>query len=151
MANFTLLKDFICEFWSSGRQISEVKPPQLVSAVSGETLDRATKRSANLSKVDKENQIWNYKVLGGSREYTVKIRVVGSLTRLGAGADIEITCNCPFFRWQGPEHWAKVDDYEYGPPAGTASFPGVMDPNRNKPICKHSVAALKKFEKSYIG
>lgn len=145
-----ILESFIEEVIAAESQISEIKAAALVSSTSPDIIDRSTKRSSRLSRVDKPNKIWTYRASGGG-DYTVKIRVVGSLTKLGSGADIEITCNCPFFRWQGPEHWAKAGDYEYGPPAGTASFPKIMDPKRKKPICKHAVAALKQFEKSYVG
>ena len=143
-----ILEEFVIELIAG--TLLEVKPGALIGGVSGAVSDRAGRRSPTLSKVDRGRKIWNYRVSGGKRDYLVKIRVQGELTKRGADADIEVTCNCPFFRWQGPEHWARAGGYEYERPAGTASFPSVMDPGKKHPICKHSVAALKQFESAFL-
>lgn len=143
-----LLEEFVREICE--QRIDEVKPGALRSATTQKIIDRSSGRYPKLSLVDKKRKIWHYTVEGGKKNYTVKIRVQGSLPKKGAGADIDVTCNCPFFRWQGPEHWAKVGNYLYGAPVGTATFPGVMDPGKNHPICKHAVAALGQFERAYI-
>lgn len=56
--------------------------------------------------------------------------------------DVKVTCNCPAFKWGGSEHWAKANDYLYGRPRGTASFPEERDPNMKNGACKHLIAVF---------
>lgn len=87
------------------------------------------------------------KTRGGVSHYTVdstsgnSYRVSVSLT----GVDIHMSCDCPFWQWQGPEHWASTEDYLYGSPRGTASKPIVKDPNSEHRLCKHAVAVLNRI------
>jgi len=55
---------------------------------------------------------------------------------------IKVSCSCEFWRWQGPEHWAKRGGYLYGKPRGTAASPREKDPNHRHGACKHVVAVL---------
>lgn len=132
--------------------LTEVKPAELVRAVEQPIRDRAAFRFPKLSKVDRKNSIWNYRVPGTEgRTYTVKIKIVNFNGAKQTGmSDIMLTCNCPFFRWQGPEHWATVEDYLFQKPAGTASFPRIRDPQGVKKICKHCVATLAKFQNVHL-
>lgn len=60
---------------------------------------------------------------------------------------VKVSCSCPFFRWQGPEHWAKTNDYLWGRPRGTASFPVIRDPIGEHWACKHVIAVLELAKK----
>jgi hypothetical protein len=55
---------------------------------------------------------------------------------------VQVACSCDYFRWQGPEHWAKSNDYLYGRPVGTASRPVEKDPSGKHWACKHVLAVL---------
>lgn len=76
--------------------------------------------------------------------YTVRIKGErkGNVKAL-AKMPVKVSCSCPYFRWQGPEHWAKVNGYLYGRPVGTASKPVIKDPKDQHWVCKHVYAILK--------
>ena len=120
----------------------EAKPNELVSATSQAIIDRSKDRHAKLARVDRTNSVWTYSVPGNGATWTVKIKVVNPKGKTPENDDVLVTCNCPFFRWQGPEHWAKAGKYLYQNPAGTASTPVQQDPQGVKKICKHAVSAL---------
>ena len=121
----------------------EVSPKDLVASTSQVVRDRAGSRPAKLSRVDRVNNVWAYSVPGNGNTWTVRIKVLNASGKTPINSDILVTCNCPFFRWQGPEHWAKVDKYLYQNPIGTASDPVQQDPQGVKKICKHAVSALE--------
>jgi hypothetical protein len=78
------------------------------------------------------------------KTYTVRIKAIrkGNVKAL-AKMPIKVSCSCPYFRWQGPEHWAKTNGYLYGRPVGTASKPVIKDPKDQHWVCKHVYAILK--------
>lgn len=55
---------------------------------------------------------------------------------------IQLNCTCKYWRWQGPEYWAKEGGYLLGAPTGSASKPNVRDTKGNHFLCKHTVAVL---------
>ena len=122
--------------------LEEAKSPEILAKTSQDIKDRSHSRPAKLSKVDRTNGIWNYQVPGKNATYLVRVKLSDPNVKHFDESDILITCNCPFFRWQGPEHWAKLDKYLYQNPVGTASKPVVRDPEGVKKICKHCVSAL---------
>ena len=77
------------------------------------------------------------------KTYTVRIKGVrkGNVKAL-AKMPLKVSCSCPYFRWQGPEHWAKTNGYLYGRPVGTASKPVIKDPKGKHWVCKHVYAIL---------
>jgi hypothetical protein len=78
------------------------------------------------------------------KTYTVRIKAnrKGNVKAL-AKMPVKVSCSCPYFRWQGPEHWAKTNGYLYGRPVGTASKPVIKDPKDQHWVCKHVYAILK--------
>lgn len=112
---------------------------------------RSQDRTAKLERVDTKNWIWTWKVAGGSKSYTVKIQALKkgnakSLDKL----NLKCSCTCPAWRWQGPEHWGKTEDYLKNKPRGTASFPEVRDPNHQHAVCKHVYAVLQKSKNFFV-
>lgn len=86
-----------------------------------------------------------YDVKGEKGEtYTVRLKGIrkGNVKAL-AKMQVQVSCSCPYFRWQGPEHWAKTNGYLYGRPVGTASTPSIKDPKGQHWVCKHVYAILK--------
>ena len=140
------MKDAILENFI--RQIIlEIKPSDLISSTSSDIQNRSSKRSARLVRVDRANSVWSFQVAGSSdKSYIVRIKVPKLSGSSAKDQDVQVTCNCPFFKWQGPEHWASVENYLYQKPAGSASEPTTRDPEGVKRICKHVVSALKNFE-----
>lgn len=57
--------------------------------------------------------------------------------------DVRVSCDCNYWRWQGPEHWASVGGYLYGSPIGTATKPAIRDPNDTHRACKHVLAVFR--------
>lgn len=80
----------------------------------------------------------SYRVTGGSEPHVVSVVDDGEVPR-----SFNVSCDCLFWQWQGPEHWAKVDDYLLGDPKGTASKPRVKDPKESHRACKHVAAVLR--------
>ena len=122
----------------------EYKPMELISMTGNKVTSRAGSRPSTLSRVDRTNNVWNFRVTGGKKDYTVKIKISGKPKKTLGDSDVLISCDCPAFRWQGSEYWAKTGDYLYLKPVGTASEPQVRDPNANNMLCKHCVSALRK-------
>lgn len=79
------------------------------------------------------------------KQYTIKIKPVRKDKRfkIVSKMPVKVTCSCPFWRWQGPEHWAKSNDYLYGKPRGTASVPVIRDPKSKHWACKHVISVLQ--------
>lgn len=132
------LKQFVEEV------LLEYKPIDIISMTGNKVTSRASSRPSTLSRVDRTNNVWNFRVSGGEEIYTVKIKISGKPMRTIGDSDVFVTCNCPAFRWQGSEYWAKTGDYLFQKPAGTASEPHIRDPNADNTLCKHCVSALQK-------
>lgn len=107
--------------------------------------DTASKVMVKLTRVDQTNNMWMFDVPGSHGTYKVRVKASpkGNVTDVNK-MDIHVACTCPFWRWQGPEHWAKQSDYLYGKPAGTASQPVIKDPDSKHWACKHVIAVLNK-------
>lgn len=105
--------------------------------------------AVKLRRVDADNRMWLFDV-PGSKGDTYRVRVKaeppkGNVTDIGK-MDVHVSCSCPFWRWQGPEHWAKQNDYLYGKPVGTASQPVIKDPDEQHWACKHVLAVLNQVQ-----
>ena len=98
-----------------------------------------------LVRADEKNRLWLFNVTGREGTYRVRVKAStkGNITDINK-ADVHVSCSCPFWQWQGPEHWAKQKDYLYGRPRGTASFPHIKDPAGRHGACKHVLAVLKR-------
>jgi len=106
---------------------------------------RARKVRIKLKRADPGRGIWTFHARGSKGE-TYKVRVKGikkGNTKSLAKVQLQVSCDCNFFRWQGPEHWAKANRFLYGRPQGTASKPDMKDPKGRHWACKHLVAALQ--------
>ena len=86
---------------------------------------------------------WEVQGSGGN-QYVVRVKPIRKNKRVKVVAKmpVQVSCSCEYFRWQGPEHWAKSNDYLYGRPVGTASKPVVKDPKGKHWACKHVLAVL---------
>lgn len=83
--------------------------------------------------------------MSGSKGETYKVRLKAlrkSNIKSFGKLHVQVSCTCPFFRWQGPEHWAKANKFLYGKPEGTASKPDQKDPSGQNWVCKHVYAIL---------
>lgn len=127
--------------------ILEIKPGELIRSTAQRIQNSAGDVTASLVRVDRNNNIWTYSVEGASGKfYTVKVKIPRLIRRSASEQDIRVSCNCNFFRWQGPEHWGLTQGYLYKSPTGSASPPLIRDPKQEKKVCKHVIAALQKFQ-----
>lgn len=118
----------------------------LLGETSSDVLLKSKKLRPKGKRFDKKNSMYTFSVPGqtSANTYTVQMKVsrVGKATKLGK-MDLLVSCSCPFWQWQGPEHWAKVGSYLYGTPRGTASKPSIKDPRSLHKVCKHVAACLE--------
>jgi hypothetical protein len=96
-----------------------------------------------LKRVNAKAAMWTYEVQGSKSPYKVQIKAprMGNVRDVGK-LNVYVACSCPYWQWQGPEHHAKVGDYLYGKPRGTASKPDVKDPSGTHGACKPVLAVL---------
>lgn len=96
-------------------------------------------------RINPKDAIITYSV-DGSKGETYKVWVKGlrkGNVKTLSKMQIQVACTCNFFRWSGPEHWAKSNSFLYGKPAGTASKPEIRDPKGQNWLCKHVYAILR--------
>lgn len=116
---------------------------QILRRTAPKVKQRATDRPARVTGHDRTKGVWFFQ----SGKYIQKMRAVprtGSKASNVTQMDVYVSCSCPFWRWQGPEHWAKKNRYLYdrNRTKGTASFPEIRDPNFRHGVCKHLVAVF---------
>lgn len=106
--------------------------------------ERARGLQFNRVRVNPDQGLLLYDVRGKDGDvYRVRLKGErkGNVKAL-AKMPLKVSCSCPAFRWQGPEHWAKKNRYLYGKPVGSASKPAVRDPGGKHWACKHVYAVL---------
>lgn len=125
-----------------------VKIPEIMSSCGPDIHRRARNLPIKLRRVDERNAQWNFDVRGTSGTYKVRVRV----TKKGNvqdpyKVDVLVACSCPFWQWQGPEHWAKKKGYLLGKPRGTATKPDIKDPRGRHGACKHVLAVFEHIKR----
>ena len=123
---------------------SAAKLRDLVSNTSPEVHNRSKGMPVKLVRAMPDRGIWLFNVKGRTSTYRVRIKgeMKGNVRKLSS-AQVKVSCSCPYWRWQGPEHWGKGNDYLYGRPRGTASVPVIMDPKSEHWACKHVLATIR--------
>jgi len=116
-----------------------IKPDQLEPKAPGKVKDNAESCSVSLVSYDKRGRVFTFDVDCGNGPKNVR----ASLTDLD---HVAMTCDCPFWRYNGPEFAAKSGGYMLGLPHGTAAPPNVRDPDRQYYLCKHTYAVLKRLD-----
>jgi len=125
-----------------------VKIPEIMSSCGPDIHRRARNIPIKLRRVDTRNAQWNFDVRGTSGTYKVSVRVVKrrANVRDPYKVDVLVACSCPFWQWQGPEHWAKKKGYLLGKPRGTATKPDIKDPKGRHGACKHVLAVFERIK-----
>lgn len=120
-------------------------PHEVLSGLNPKFQERATRCSVSTKRADIKNLRWIFSVDCGNGAKAVKIHAfrerspnVVKLSKM----DVDLSCSCPAWRWLGPEHHAKREDYLDGKPRGTASVPVIRDPSGINRVCKHVAAVL---------
>lgn len=112
--------------------------------VAADVAKRARSVKVSLARADQKNGIWTFRATGSEgRNYTVKLKAerVGT-TKDVSKLQVRVSCDCDFFRYQGPEHWASTNGYLLGKPRGTASTPHEKDASGQHWLCKHASRVL---------
>lgn len=128
---------------------------ELLQNTGPKILSRAQSVKIKPKKFDRHQGFWSWTATGSKGEqYLVRIK---GWTRKEKGkgdlskVQVRCSCTCNFWRWQGPEHWAKVNKYLYkswrAKPQGTMSKPVIRDPKGKHWVCKHVAAALERARK----
>lgn len=122
---------------------------EIVGRCGEDLVGRAQGLNTKLRRVDQKNAVWLYDVQGSDKPYRVRVKLLRKGNRVDPQKlDVRVSCSCPFWQWQGPEHWAKVGDYLFGKPVGTASRPATKDPNGKHAACKHVLAVFDRISNS---
>ena len=110
---------------------------------SPDLVTKARQLKVQMARVDAKNAMWLFNVEGSKEPYRVRLQAIrkGNVKAL-AKSHVRVSCTCPFWQWQGPEHWAKQGEYLYGRPMGSATKPVVKDPSGQHRACKHVLATL---------
>jgi len=113
---------------------------------------RARRVAIRNKRNDPSRGIWLFEARGSSGNvYRVRLKAIRKGNTLDVRKlQVQVSCSCPFFRWQGPEHWAKANKFLYGRPRGTASRPDIKDPGGNHWACKHVLAVLNPRRPYYL-
>jgi len=133
----------------ASRYLNAAKIAEIESNTSPDIVSKGRGIAVRLSRVDAANRVWLFDVKGSEpTPYRVKVKVLppNENVRKMDKVDVQLSCTCAFWRWQGPEHWAKQNDYLFGKPMGLASKPNVKDPRGRHWACKHVVAVLNKVK-----
>lgn len=129
-------------------------PKEILTGLSPAVASKAKSLKPKMVRADQTRGVWTYEVpSSGDGKYTVKVKVTPRKRKdvSGASMDVQVSCDCEFFRWQGPMHWASVGSYLLGKPAGESSTPPkVKDPTGQNKVCKHAAAVLLRADNWFL-
>lgn len=142
-------RDFVNN--TSGMDRVAVRISEITEGCSPDLLRRSKNIAVRLRRVDTKNHLWLFEVPGSKGTYRVRVKAVpkGNVSDVGK-MDVLVSCSCPYWQWQGPEHWASTRGYLYGKPRGMATAPDVKDPDGTHLACKHVLAVLRQVS-GYAG
>jgi len=116
-----------------------LKPEDLKSRIP-DKIDRNSKKcDVSLVSYDKKSHVFSFSVDAGNGPKDVK----ASLSEID---EVALSCDCKFWRYNGPEFHASSNSFMLGQPYGTASPPNIRDPDRKYWLCKHAAAVLKRLD-----
>jgi hypothetical protein len=116
-----------------------LKPEELEARIPEKVNRNSKKCTVALVSYDKKNRVFSFAVDAGNGAKDVK-------AALSDIDEVAMSCNCPFWRYNGPEFHAKENSFMLGQPFGTSSPPNIRDPDRKYWLCKHAAAALKRLD-----
>ncbi len=121
----------------------------MVSGLEEGIQTRAKTCKVALKRADIPNLRWLFMVDCGNGGKVVRVKAArqGNVIKFSK-LELAVTCSCPAWQWQGPEHHAKTEGYNDGKPRGTAATPAIRDPEGTHTVCKH-VAAVLSFTRGW--
>lgn len=114
-----------------------MSPEELENKAHQDVVNKSKNCNVRLNSYSKKTKIFTFSVKCDKDTRTVQAALSGN--------DVLISCDCPYWRWNGPEFHAKSNSYMLGNPYGSASPPDIRDKDRKFYLCKHAHAVLKKF------
>ena len=121
------------------RRRLSMKPEELEPRAPTKIKRNAQKCRVALTSYDKKSRVFTFAVECGHGARTVQ----ASLSDIDK---VALSCDCPFWRYNGPEFHATHNAYMLGQPFGTAAPPDVRDPDRKYFLCKHAYSVLKRLD-----
>jgi hypothetical protein len=118
-----------------------------------EIINRSKEYSPELVRQNKDRWVYNV----GDKTVRIKLvkvpvrqlteRQLATLNKI-KNRDILVSCNCGFWKWNGPDYNANSQGY------GERVFSSLSEPTERDPqnkflICKHVYAALKQFKNEF--
>jgi len=116
-----------------------LKPEQLETHAPPKIRENARACTVSLVSYDDKSKVFTFAVDAGNGAKQVQ-------AKLSEIDQVSMSCNCPFWRWNGPEFHAKENSFMLDSPFGTAETPNVRDPDRKYWLCKHAYAVLKRLD-----
>lgn len=116
-----------------------LKSDDLTPRVPDKIKQNAESCTVQFISYDKAIRVYTFEVNCGNGAKTVQ-------AKLSDVDELAMSCNCPFWRWNGPEFNAKTNSFLLGQPFGTAAPPDVRDPNRKFWLCKHAYAVQRRLD-----
>jgi hypothetical protein len=123
--------------WRARRQA--MKPEELEPRVPEKIKRNAQSCRVSLTSYDKKSRVFTFSVNCGHGARTVQ----ASLSDIDK---VALSCDCPFWRYNGPEFHASQNSFMLGQPFGTAAPPDIRDPDRKYFLCKHAYSVLKRLD-----
>jgi hypothetical protein len=131
---------------ASSNKVAAARIDQIMGNCGPEIVERSGKvKYKRKRRAPSGMSTWIAQSVDSPKQYTIKVKPIRKRKNVKAWAKmpVQVSCSCPYFRWQGPEHWAKTNSYLYGKPVGTGSKPVIKDPKGKHWACKHVYAVLK--------
>lgn len=116
-----------------------IKPEQVIPHTPDKIKKNAKFCSVGLTSYNKKNRVYTFSVDAGNGPKTVQ-------AALSDRDHVTLSCNCPFWRYNGPEFNAANNGFMLGQPFGTAAPPNIRDPERKYWLCKHAYAVLRRLD-----
>ncbi len=116
-----------------------IKPEELEPRAPEKIKRNATPCNVSFVSYDKKGRVFTFAVDCGNGAKQVQ-------AALSDIDHVSLSCNCNFWRWNGPEFHAESNNYMLGQPFGTAAPPNIRDPDRKYYLCKHAYSVLRRLD-----
>jgi len=116
-----------------------LKPTDLQPRTPQKIKDNAKKCAVKLISYDERNRVYTFEANCGNGPHVVQ----ASLSEID---NVALSCDCNFWRWNGPEFHAQENKFMLGQPFGSASVPNIRDPEKKYWLCKHTYSVLRRLD-----
>jgi len=117
---------------------------EITDRVSRDILDRSKKVRVRFSHYQPNKEVWIFNT--NDHQVYLKAHSKEGVDKV-ADANLSVNCSCGFWKYQGPEYWAKTGGYLIGVLKGKATPPKVKDPSGRNRVCKHVMAVFNEVSR----